>query len=505
DSGVSAADLQCFTSWVTDLAAQPPPPPPPAPGQFEPFSVASSLSKLKLLLHGGAVTSAELAAVRNGGNGEDGDRLNRTALREVIASWRDSEGFVFKMKAFLRLSLQQYNFDIYPYQSQFGPLRGGNPVRRDLLTNNLEEMFIRTAWNIVSSDGDFRQVVTTRTWQVTTAILAALVYADEPAFDGEQFRYFTHLNEADYSDWRDVTFVQETGNSPGPSFTHTAAFANALRAIPNGGTLALSAPRVGFFTSPTFFANWQTNEDNQHRVTTNQTMIVALDRLFETGDTTQQPNLNGLADEHAMPGTACYQCHRLMDPMRLQFQNVYTVGYRARTTPQTTAPSFAFHGYIDAPATMDEFAATIVAHPRFPVAWVQKLCMWANTQRCAEDDPEFIRLVDSFAAHFNFLDLVVEAMSSPLFTGASRTPSASTHPLFVSIARRDHLCLALRTRVREAREEKCAAAREVDPQATPAVCTPRVDIDCDSGIIKNASQLISGDTFGRGNRDFVQS
>ena len=460
------------------------------------------LAKIKFLLHGGAVTSAELATA-TGANGQ----LNRVGLREVITSWRDSEMFEAKLETFLRLSLQQYEVrpSVYPYQPQFGPLRGGDPVRRDLITQNFENSYVRTAWRILASRSDFREVVTTRTWQVTTAMLAALVYADQEDFDGEQFRYFSHLNDADYSDWRNVTFVQAANDAVGTAFAQTAAFAASLRAIREGGTIVLKAPRVGFSNSPTFFANWGTNQDNQHRVTTNQTLIVALDSLFETGDTTQQPSLIGLAEDHAEPTTACYQCHRLMDPMRLQFQNVYTVGYRARAEPRTLAPSFAYQGYVDSPATMDAFTSTLVSHPRFPAAWVQKLCMWANTQRCDEEDPEFRRLAEYFTSGFDFLDLVVEVMSSPLITGAASTSSHTESPLFVSISRRNHLCSALEVRLGEARAERCAVERMADPQATPSSCTPNQEVDCERGLARSASELISSDTFGRGNRDFVQA
>ena len=41
-------------------------------------------------------------------------------------------------------------------------------------------------------------------------------------------------------------------------------------------TLTLSLPRVGFYTTPAFLALWNTNDSNQHRVTANQTLLVAL-------------------------------------------------------------------------------------------------------------------------------------------------------------------------------------------------------------------------------------
>src|SRR5262249_37768043 len=57
----------------------------------------------------------------------------------------------------------------------------------------------------------------------------------------------------------------------------------ALRAATE---LVLSVPRVGFFSTPAFFANWQTNISNQMRVTMNQTLIVALGSSVDGTDDT---------------------------------------------------------------------------------------------------------------------------------------------------------------------------------------------------------------------------
>ena len=77
------------------------------------------------------------------------------------------------------------------------------------------------------------------------------------------------LSAADFSDWTMVTVRTPAAGEPTTSFYDLPS----LRAAT---TLTLSVPRVGFFSTPAFFANWQTNTSNQMRVTMNQALIVAL-------------------------------------------------------------------------------------------------------------------------------------------------------------------------------------------------------------------------------------
>ena len=506
-NGVSADDVTCFEEWVADVAANNVAPDPDPIPPFDPMPVESVVGKAKYILHGDAVTDAELAQV-SGANGS----LNRAGLRTVIEGWASTPEFENKVRGFLQLALQQYEINPrnQPYRDQFDPIGGDDvAIDRNAFYANLEIAFVHTAWNIVSSNGDFRQVATTRTWQVTTAILAALVYADRQNTPNgnNRFERFAHLTPADYNDWRNVRFTQAANANEVPTFANTAAFAQSLRSIGNNGTLPLRAPRVGFFNTPPFFESWETNDDNQFRVTTNQTLLTALDILFEAGDTTEQNNLNGLNGDHSNPDTACYQCHRLLDPMRLEFQNVYTSRYRMRNQVETELqPSFAFQGYTATPLTMDEFAQALVDHPRFPTAWVQKVCMWANSQRCLEDDPEFIRIRNLFvSSNYNFMTLLMEMFTSPLVTGAGITETHDANEYFVSIGRSNHFCVALQQRIRGARAERCAAEREANPDANPQVCQERANIGCNAtGTTREMATLISSDAYGRGSREFIQ-
>jgi len=87
------------------------------------------------------------------------------------------------------------------------------------------------------------------------------------------------LSEADFADFRAVDIASLPANGKRTPFF-------ALPTLRGLTSVALSVPRVGFFTTPAFFANWATNDANQHRVTTNQTLIVALGASFDGSDAT---------------------------------------------------------------------------------------------------------------------------------------------------------------------------------------------------------------------------
>ena len=70
--------------------------------------------------------------------------------------------------------------------------------------------------------------------------------------------------EADSEDWRTVTLVHTPDSTDMMTEEEMLDPDNAerLRAIPDGGSIALRTPRVGFFSSPAFFQTWLTNRDN---------------------------------------------------------------------------------------------------------------------------------------------------------------------------------------------------------------------------------------------------
>ncbi|MDB4946716.1 MAG: hypothetical protein JWP97_6250 [Labilithrix sp.] len=248
---------------------------------------------------------------------------------------------------------------------------------------------------------------------------------------------------ADYTTWKKVTVRKPAAGEATTRFFDVAKLRTATE-------LVLDTPRVGFFSTAAFLANWRTNTSNLARVTVNQTLIVALGASFEPDGTTIPISESGLDTQHSDPSSACYACHKLLDPMRGYFQKNLTLNYHEQVDPAQLAitPSFSFAGVTATGSTLEDLARTIASHPRFPGAWVQKLCFYADSAACSEDDPEFVRIADAFkAGSFDFRALVRDLFSSPLVTGAARTKTFHDREVVVSVSRYDHLCRALTVRL----------------------------------------------------------
>lgn len=250
------------------------------------------------------------------------------------------------------------------------------------------------------------------------------------------------VTEAEYGAWRMVTIRRpQVGESVTPFWDVTA--------MRSADELVLRVPRVGFFSTPAFFANWSTNSSNQARVTMNQTLIVALGKSFDDSNTTNPITEVALDGQHAGPDTPCYGCHRTLDPMRQAFRQAYSLAYHEQVDPAQNLVNgtFAFGGVQKPLTSIYDLADALASHPRFATAWTQKLCNWANSAPCAEDDPEFLRIAEAFQrSNHNFKGLVRDLFSSPLLTGLAYS---KTHEggVLISIARRDQLCASLSTRL----------------------------------------------------------
>ena len=208
-----------------------------------------------------------------------------------------SPEFKVKRRQFLESMLQQKPID-GNYFNQFRNTRINNLSG---VRTSLQESFIRTAERIIDAREDFRTIITTNEWEVTTLGLLALKMADNPMELNNRgvwpknnpindIRYVIRQDGfydtiADAEDWRTVTLIHNpssTDMSEGSQFEDIAN-AERLRGIEDGGTVELRAPRIGFFTSPSFFQTWLTNIDNDFRVTINQAMIVAIGKTFTPG------------------------------------------------------------------------------------------------------------------------------------------------------------------------------------------------------------------------------
>ena len=251
------------------------------------------------------------------------------------------------------------------------------------------------------------------------------------------------LQGSDFTAWRMVTIRKPArGEAITPFYD--------LPALRSGKELVLEVPRVGFFSTPAFAANWQTNASNQMRVTANQAFIVALGAMFDGSDSTTPPKTPGLDVQHASE-PACYGCHKLLDPTRSIFSATYSWNYHYQTESALTSQPglFAFQGVIDSKvSSIEAFSEALATHPLFAQAWVQKLCYYANSAPCETTDPEFQRIVSVFkSSNYSWNTLVAELLSSPLTTYAMPTQTSMHGGEVIAVSRRDHFCAALNVRL----------------------------------------------------------
>jgi hypothetical protein len=280
--------------------------------------------------------------------------------------------------------------------------------------------------------------------------------------------YFT---ADDVSDWKWVQITPKAN----PADRTPAIQPYDLPSLRAATSLSLSLPRIGFYTTPAFLALWNTNDSNQHRVTANQTLLVALGQAFTAENQAIPFSAAGLDSSHAVAGTECVGCHATLDPMRqfwanqLDFNDRNDFAAATRTNPGNPRPTgtltdeFAF-GDVSATgssiADLGNYLGMVTdgnGLPRFGISVVQQLCFYANSSPCSESDPEFRRVVGAFKnSTYNFGALMKEFFASPLVTGAVATGTYAAGQVPISITRRDHLCAALSNRL--GKPDLCAQA-----------------------------------------------
>jgi hypothetical protein len=291
--------------------------------------------------------------------------------------------------------------------------------------------------------------------------------------------YFT---TSDVSDWQWVTIrAQNSGEAYIQPYD--------IPTLRTTTTLPLKLPRVGFYTTPAFLALWNTNDSNQHRVTANQTLLVALGQSFTSANAIVPLSTVGLDAGHAVDGTECRACHKSLDPLRqfwasqLDFndRNDFPtrgnfMGGAANPRPTATGGLLAFGNVNATGANMLALGpllqqvqdqTTSQSIDRFAMAVTQQLCYFANSSACLENDPEFRRVALAFQnSNYNFLQLMKDLFSSPLVTGAADTLTADQNGTTISIARRDQLCSALSNRL--GKPDVCALAAPIPSTAQAA-------------------------------------
>ena len=273
--------------------------------------------------------------------------------------------------------------------------------------------------------------------------------------------YFT---TSDLSDWSLVTVRPlQSGESYIQPFD--------LPTLRKTTELPLKLPRFGYYTTPAFLALWNTNDINQHRVTANQTLLVAYGQSFSAANSIVPLSAAGLDSAHSVAGSECVGCHKSLDPLRQFWASQFDfndrndfpakasfTGAAANPRPSSTGGLLAFGSVNAMGASMADLGGLLqqnVDHSdsnqpinRFALSMTQKLCYFANATACVESDPEFRRVAHDFeASNYNFPSLVKELFSSPLVTGASQTDTFTDGGVLVSIARKDQLCASLKSRL----------------------------------------------------------
>jgi hypothetical protein len=250
------------------------------------------------------------------------------------------------------------------------------------------------------------------------------------------------LQTADFADWTMVTLRAPAAGEATTTFYD-------LPTLRQASELVLTIPRVGFFSTPAFAANWQTNTSNTMRVTMNQTFIVALGSMVDGTDTTTPPGTPGLDAVHVTQ-PACFDCHKILDPSRSILAATYSWNYHNQLDPTWSQQPgiFAFRGVIQPVSSVGDLGSALASHPYFAPGWVQKLCYYVNSSPCDAADPVFTQIVSDFtSSNYAWNALVKELLVSPIVTNTVETATAAQNGEVVAVSRRDHLCAALNARL----------------------------------------------------------
>ena len=498
------------------------------PLTFQPVSIDAAVNKAKNLLVGLPATDAEVAAVAADPN----------ALSRLLAQWIATPQYNAKMLAFFATAFQQTEVTAADFGPQFNQ---DIPYPRNApqIMQDYQESFARTALELIAEQQPFTSTMTTRSFMMTPALMAAYALIDAVSVDdlGKVTDHFAkntptaitlesaqavsiadainpsspsymhfydpaiatsydpacpvgtnvypspasardlaqialsrspfvynyvapgqaphrcspppipsvdaYVIPSDYTAWKMVTV-----RAPSPGEATTRFY--DLPTLRTSTELVLHVSRVGYFTTPSFLAQWATNQSNQARVTLNQTLIVGLGQPIDTTNLTAPQSLAALDSQHAAPGSVCYACHQSLDPMRQFFRQAYTLSFSPQgdASEASMQGQFAFQGVSVAGTSIFDLGTQLAAHPMFAAAWVQRLCTYANSGPCDPTDPEFLRLVSVFSqSHYSWNALVQALFSSPITTYLSDTQSADNNGQVFPVARQEHLCAMLSNRL----------------------------------------------------------
>jgi hypothetical protein len=544
---------------------------------LETVELRAQLRKVKGLLTGFAPTEQEVQEVASAPDPTQ-------ALKVLIDRWiaPESEFYGFfkdKMLVFFINTFQQKGYtpteDFKPQLLEnggfdLGPIGVFGDDAFPKLNQNIQESFARTAFAILENGQPFTDVLTTRTYMMTTALMSLYIQIEMPndqpfnfggndderlawqidmtgvgsegtPTDGDRVAPAHPIEEAVgtmlFDDQAPVTASPSFGNFGGTcvpeikneegysllfqrlfGYTQRTPFSANIECIEHGSlpyyttndlgdwrlvtitdgadhpemydlpalrqtnALGLALPRTSFFTTPAYLAIWQTNDSNKHRVTANQTLLVALGKALTSENDIVPVSTVGLEPEHSPESNLeCYGCHKVLDPLKQFWESYFDFSDRNdfptfrfgsdNVEPnRTNGGSLQFGNVVAEGTSMADLGnllaqvedtndlvadASLKTLNRFAIALTQKLCYYADSAGCAEEDPEFRRVAKAFVdSNFDFKTLIRELFASPLVTGASHTLTFDQRNVVVSVARKDQLCQALSNRL--GRPDLCA-------------------------------------------------
>ncbi len=261
---------------------------------------------------------------------------------------------------------------------------------------------------------------------------------------GNQQTFTSQFADTDFSDWRMVTLNATDAGTP-----NTTPIFFDIPKLRAANAMSIHTPRIGYFGTLAFDANWGTNSSNEARVTANQTLIVATGTSI-LGENVIVPFPVNATDAMHASNPACAGCHGQLDPFKQFFRQSYSLSYHDQPdmTQLSQPAGFNIGGVMATGQGVGDLSKILATHPRFKLAWAQKLYFWASSTPALEDDPELVRIGDAFAAaSLDFKALAREVFSSPLLTLAGPTKTTQTNGVILSIARRDQFCAALSNRM----------------------------------------------------------
>lgn len=166
-------------------------------------------NKVKALLTGLSLSDDELSTL----NADPG------ALKGLVQSWvamPEAEPIMrrFFMNAFQQTSLDRESFFYLLGRNavQTGFYRNPNsPTAHEMINQNLSESFARTAIELVAQGRPFNEVLTTKSWMMTTAMMAYMAYIDDDVVDDEE----DHTYRTTDGEFPTIRLVPNAGQAPG--------------------------------------------------------------------------------------------------------------------------------------------------------------------------------------------------------------------------------------------------------------------------------------------------